>query len=226
MCSPIKITELRSKAYDILRNNYCFPDFTGDKIKAPIWCFNYDNGFSYRKNISKAFKDNCLPVSMAVYHIMSTTNKRIKCRYRVVIGKVVPYSSEESLADSLLEDIFDISKIEDIGWHSWVEVSSNNFRSFKIIDLTYASSQKIKNFDKIISKKKRLKHVSLLTDGASIEKFYKNLLIKKNLSTVTINAIMDVAKNYIQKDDIDNEIKNFRKSCAFKILIRKILPNS
>ncbi|TOI38803.1 hypothetical protein [Vibrio parahaemolyticus] len=200
MCIPNPILPIRKSACDVLLNGFVHPT-----LKSPIWCAaTFGIVKSQIDKEREICNSNCLPIAMATYGLMINSNCNSDCKYRVVIGEVIQLNQQPSLNSEVLKGLHGLSGsngFDGVPWHSWVEVSQDNFKTVSIIDLVYGFTRELPNsdnFDEAVAKVNKKKHIRMLTQGNDVTAFYKRLHLTSNWAPKMHDNHMVLARKYIQ----------------------------
>ncbi|MDH5975180.1 hypothetical protein L8R98_00155 [Vibrio splendidus] len=176
------ILALRTKACEIMKNNFITDE------GCTIWGNTRSTGFTEERKaeIERAVCTNqCLPISVVVFGLMNKS--KLKTKQRVVIGQIIA-NSDHLNCEAIRKAWSRITTHEGFGssnYHSWIEVSQDNFKTYEIVDLTYACGKKnlgqIINFDATEAKRLEKKHVRVLTGFQDVANF-----LERRLASLTV----------------------------------------
>ncbi|WP_045422495.1 hypothetical protein [Vibrio jasicida] len=152
----------------------------------------------------KLCQASCLPIALAA-------SKKLKVDYpdtevKVFIGLMGGIDAEikgNKLKD-YRKDFLSLKSYSDFGkipFHAWVEISDDQFKTSSIVDLTYSfpnpARGSIDNFSRSEAKKRKLKHIPILTNTEDVKSFFYYLLRTELRSQHGLDKYFEQAVNHL-----------------------------
>jgi hypothetical protein len=181
------IRSLRTEACNVLQDDFVLRDNTPiwtkvKKVNDPDPVAYYRNQLKL-KNEKNICKQNCTPISIAA--LKKIKNDFPNLQVRVVVGKMLNIGIKLNKEDlnNKKTTLLGWNKFTDFGddyFHTWIEVSNDNFTNKKVIDLTYSFPNEsygcFDNYSSVHAKRNNLIHIPILVEEKDVKSFFYNLL--------------------------------------------------